>query len=195
VFLGFVVGFGVAAIAIPPLLEPGRGASPFEASAPAPQGVSALAAVVPRAAFIEASLPPPTQAREEDHAHEDMPIATTTQLNGGEPPVDAASPIAPAPRAPAASEPVVPDLESAPARVAGTLWVQVGSFRDRDNATRLVARLTVKRYPATISPGRSATASWVVRVGTYPDRSAAVITQAALQREGFSGFVVTDTSR
>jgi cell division septation protein DedD len=195
VLLGFAMGLGVAAIAIPLLLEPERGASPSETSAPARQVVSPLRAVVPRAAFVEASLPPATQAREEDRAHEDVPIATTTLANGGEPSVDGVIPIAAAPRAQAEPEPVGPDTEPAPVRVAGTFWIQVGIFQDHDNATRLVTRLTDKRYPAMIIPGRSARGFWMVRVGTYPDRSAAEITRAALQREDFSGFVVTDSGR
>ena len=79
--------------------------------------------------------------------------------------------------------------------MASTFWVQVGAFRDRDNVMRLVGQLTDKRYSATISPSRSATTSLVVRVGPYPDRSAAEVARAALHREGFSGFVMTDSSR
>lgn len=190
--VGFVAGFGVAAIAVPRLFEPEGGIPPSEASPPAPQVVSPPPPPPSRPAAVEASLPPPTLIWEDDRRHEDALGSTTTLVDAGEPRVDAAAPIAAVPQAPRGPEPVTPG--SAPVRVAGTLWVQVGAFRDRDKAARLVAKLTDKRYPATISSSRSG-ASWLVRVGAYPDRGTAKNTRAALEREGFSGFVVADGDR
>lgn len=41
----------------------------------------------------------------------------------------------------------VPTREAAPARARGDFWVQVGAFREAENATGLAAQLTDQKYP------------------------------------------------
>jgi hypothetical protein len=79
---------------------------------------------------------------------------------------------------------------SAPAK--GAFWVQVGTFRDSKDATRLAARLSADHYPAVVRPAASAPGRHVVRVGTYPDRKRAEETQAALEKQGVRGFVLRE---
>jgi cell division septation protein DedD len=77
---------------------------------------------------------------------------------------------------------------------SGRFWVQVGAFKDRDNAVRLLARLASGHHAATIGTGGSPAAPWVLRVGAYADRGAAEGARLALAREGHPGFVVAGES-
>jgi cell division protein FtsN len=98
----------------------------------------------------------------------------------------------PAPEAPEAiaarSEVIAP-----PAR-RSTFSVQVGAFKNRENAVRLQAELARKHHPATIHATREAGAPYAVQVGRYPDRRAAEAAHVVLTREGFAGFVVPDAN-
>ncbi len=66
------------------------------------------------------------------------------------------------------------------ARSTGCWWVQVGSFRDQDNALRARAVLEREGEPAVVTPGPSGFHR--VRVGPYPTRRA-----AARERERIRG--------
>lgn len=97
--------------------------------------------------------------------------------------------------APPSAVPTVTATRSSPARApapaqSAAFRIQVGAFRERDNATGLAQRLRRLRYPATIERGRTASAPWVVRVGTYPDRRSAEATLSQLERAGFRGLIV-----
>lgn len=97
---------------------------------------------------------------------------------------------------PPSAIPTVIDRRSSPARApaparSAAFRIQVGAFRERDNATGLAQRLQRLHYPATIERGRTASAPWVVRIGAYPDRRSAEATLRELERAGFRGIIVS----
>ncbi len=105
------------------------------------------------------------------------------------------------PTAPPVKEAAAPSERESPAILASipdagvpvsphsAFWIQVGAFKNRDNAVRLLAQLSSEHHPGTIHTGRSAAAPWVLHVGRYSGRRAAEVARVALAREGFPGFV------
>ena len=118
----------------------------------------------------------------------------------------AAAPTAPAaaPTAPAVAQTPAPTpvQDAAPrsdaprpapaARVEpGSFAVQLGSFRDRDNANRLVRDMTAKGFAAFVAPIKSGGRElYRVRVGPTRDRPQAEALAAQLRRVGQSGSIV-----
>lgn len=87
--------------------------------------------------------------------------------------------------------------QAAPTQVAsalgvrGTFVVQLGSFRERDNADRLVRDMTAKGFAAFVAPITSGGRElYRVRVGPTRDRAAAEALAAQLARIGQSGAIV-----
>jgi DedD protein len=113
------------------------------------------------------------------------------------PPPDTVAPpaVAQAPR-PAQVPAVAPRVEAqkpAPATRAepGSFVVQLGSFRDRDNADRLVRDMTAKGFAAFVAPITSGGRElYRVRVGPTRDRAQAEALAAQLKRVGQSGSIV-----
>ena len=104
-----------------------------------------------------------------------------------EPPAASAAPLADQPaiaNQPAAVDPLPKPLP------AGDFWVQLGAFKEHDNADRFHAHLLRKQPNAVIRAGRPKAPSWVVAVGPYPDERAASEARIALAREGLPGFVI-----
>jgi DedD protein len=103
--------------------------------------------------------------------------------------------VAQAPR-PAQVPAVAPRVEAqkpAPATRAepGSFVVQLGSFRDRDNADRLVRDMTAKGFAAFVAPITSGGRElYRVRVGPTRDRAQAEALAAQLKRAGQSGSIV-----
>lgn len=182
--IGFVTGSAAHSVAVRGRREvvavpsPVGGAS--QVNAHPPEVATALEARVP------ADLPPPSESAS---ALEPPPAA---------PPSDFERPAAEEPAAVAARgtpvtapPPVVPAEEPAPKRALPAFSVQIGAFRDRDNATRLVRQLGDRHDGAVVHVARSET-PWTVRVGHYADRRDAERARTALAREGLTGFVVSN---
>ena len=69
--------------------------------------------------------------------------------------------------------------------------VQLGSFRSRDNADRLVRDMTAKGFAAFVAPITSGGRElYRVRVGPTRDRAQAEALAAQLRRVGQSGSIV-----
>jgi len=69
--------------------------------------------------------------------------------------------------------------------------VQLGSFRERDNADRLVRDMTAKGFTAFVAPITSGGRElYRVRVGPTRDRTQAEALAAQLKRVGQSGSIV-----
>jgi DedD protein len=106
----------------------------------------------------------------------------------------------PAPTAATAPRPTAVPAESttpavkptAPASVPkGSFVVQLGSFRDKDNADRLVREMTAKGFSAFVAPITSGGRElYRVRVGPTRDRAAAEALAAQLRRMGQTGSIV-----
>jgi DedD protein len=111
-------------------------------------------------------------------------------------PVTVAPPVvaqAPRPVPVPADAPRVEAQNPAPAaRVEpGSFAVQLGSFRDRDNANRLVRDMTAKGFAAFVAPITSGGRElYRVRVGPTRDRAQAEALAAQLKRAGQSGSIV-----
>ena len=88
-------------------------------------------------------------------------------------------------------EPAAPAASPVAASPHG-FWVQLGAFRDRANAERMLPEIGAGYGSVIVHPGRSAEAPWTVRVGRFPDRHAAEAAQRRLVRDGRQGFVVRD---
>lgn len=141
------------------------------------------------------SLPPVSEGRAQP-GDEAAPAPTTP----------APTPVAPAPAAPRAETPKAPvQTQAAPTQAAptpqataapvtaphGSFVVQLGSFRDRDNANRLVRDMTAKGFAAFVAPITSGGRElYRVRVGPVRDRAAAEALAAQLGRVGQSGAIV-----
>jgi len=103
----------------------------------------------------------------------------------------------PAPRAqapkPAATAPAPAPAPARPAPAAerGTFVVQLGSFREKENADRLVRDMTAKGFTAFVAPITSGGRElYRVRVGPTRDRTSAEALAAQLKRVGQSGSIV-----
>jgi len=100
---------------------------------------------------------------------------------------------APRPEQVPAPAPRVEAPKPAPATRAepGSFVVQLGSFRERDNADRLVRDMTAKGFTAFVAPITSGGRElYRVRVGPTRDRAQAEALAAQLKRVGQSGSIV-----
>jgi cell division septation protein DedD len=78
----------------------------------------------------------------------------------------------------------------AASRVPGhrAYWVQVGAFRNRDEARRLASRL--RDAPVVVvEAGPAGSRLAKVRIGPFPDRPAALAKLRQLQGQGFGAFL------
>lgn len=81
-------------------------------------------------------------------------------------------------------------------------WVQIGLFRDMNNAERLARNVrsqgfSVQIASVTRSPG-DATAGvtyHVVRAGAFPDEARAAKARDDLKMRGYSGFLINESGR
>jgi DedD protein len=153
--------------------------------------------------------PPPTPAQPDqaplrsytmdlgESPHTRAPVAASTT-------VTAAPVTTPAPLPPAASAPVLTAQSSAPPLAAAppaqapaaehaTAWtVQLGIFRNRGNATRLVASLKSHGFnPSMTDATKSGHKLYRVRVGNEHDRAAAQKLLARLKAAGVKGGEVS----
>jgi cell division septation protein DedD len=89
-------------------------------------------------------------------------------------------------------------LESAQREGAGRYWVQVGIFREEQNAERLARKLRDEGFSVHLARVRRSEASTssvpagayhVVRAGGFADSARAVAARDALGNKGYSGFV------
>ena len=157
---------------------------------------------------LNASAPP----AQPDHSAAQTPVTLPPVAEERAQPGEEASPAAPEPEAaqapkpaaPATSpaprvetpKPVEPAPAPAPARPAppsekGTFVVQLGSFREKDNADRLVREMTAKGFTAFVAPITSGGRElYRVRVGPTRDRAAAEALAAQLKRLGQPGSIV-----
>ena len=182
---GGVVGFMAAAVIVPYGLERQRRSASFTPVTEPPQALPVEES--PPASVAEALGRPPDQPAKETDAGLESGTATVS-AHTGESPDDVPGT---APREPASPDSLVRSLDRVvPASSRRTFWIQVGAFKNRDNAVQLLARLKSKHRPATIDAGRSTAAPWVLKVGRYSDQHAAEAARAVLAREGFPGFVV-----
>jgi cell division septation protein DedD len=122
------------------------------------------------------------------------------------------APAAPTPPRPLPAVPVARVGESAPSaeRVAavsaktrstaarrGSYWVQLGLFKDADNAARLAKKLRGEGVDVQLASvtrsaggdGGSRAIYHVVQAGAFPDRQRAIAARDDLQGRGYSGFV------
>ena len=127
-----------------------------------------------------AAAPPVTSTR--------VPATPAETRRASDPPPPSTPPTAgetPAPAATTKTPP--PSTASRAAAPAGSWFVQVGSFKSRDLANALVAKLKGKGYDAFIVDVPKPLLH--VQVGPYPERSAADSVQAQLKKDGFSSLV------
>ena len=107
------------------------------------------------------------------------------RLQQAAPAPETVQPATPAPQAPPAAE--------TPAPPAGGEWfAQIGAYRDRAQADRVVATLTRNNFPVVVVPPvqGSPSPTFRVRVGPYRDRREAEAVAGRLERElQFKPFV------
>ncbi|HEU5299573.1 MAG TPA: SPOR domain-containing protein [bacterium] len=122
--------------------------------------------------------------------------APVPQAGPGRPVTPAAAPVveplppAPAPPAPAAPAPTAP---ASTVRAATVVYrVQVGAFRQRENADTLVRQLAAAGFRGAI---RREGALFKVQVGGYSDRAQAEASAARVRGRGFAGAYVIEESR
>jgi cell division septation protein DedD len=127
------------------------------------------------AATPPATTSPPAHPAETPKANDPPPVS---------PPAEGQTP-APAAAAPPKTLPAA--TSRATVAAAGPWFVQVESFRSKDLATALVAKLKGKGYDAFIVDVPKPLLR--VRVGPYPQRSAADGVVAQLKKDGFSSLV------
>ena len=109
-------------------------------------------------------------------APRDWPAATPASLQPqGTPPVPPRTPER-TDRPEAAAPPAVPaDTGPRAAPTHGRYSVQVGAFRDRDNAVELAAQMSDQGYPVRIVHEQATQSRlYMVRLGAFPDRPAAL---------------------
>jgi cell division septation protein DedD len=98
---------------------------------------------------------------------------------------------APGGRVAASAEPTASAISKpVPTFSGGGFWVQIGAFKDANQAVRLATRMRREGYPTDVRRRDSTTNPWVVRVGKYPTRERAEAVRAALEKKGFRGFLL-----
>lgn len=164
------------------------GISDEDAAAPPAEPAQTTAPVPPAAAQLQTMLSPAassTQAAPSDEVDSEMagepedaepPPATTALVAPPPPSAPAAAPRQPpVNRAPAPRAAPPADGPRAPVATGGRFVVQVGTFKVRENAIGLAARLKSSGYQAsTVDWTDQSGARWhAVRVGGYPSEGAA----------------------
>ncbi|MBC8025800.1 MAG: SPOR domain-containing protein [Steroidobacteraceae bacterium] len=142
-------------------------------------------AATPMAVPGEAAAPEPTPVDSATTAPDVVaPMAIAPVPTPVSPPAHTSTAPASAPRGD--SQPVVKPIPG------GAFAVQLGSFSDRDNASRLVREMTAKGFAAFVAPitsnGREL---YRVRVGPARDRAAAEALATQLRRIGQTGSIVS----
>jgi DedD protein len=180
-------------------------------SQPADADLSARAlhtpALDPQAGLAKAGEPAAVNAQSAATVAQPPVTAATSEVDADE----AAKPVLPPPVAqpapervkPAAKSAAAPPVQQAKATVApqpsperkaapasGSGWaVQLGSFKSRDNAQRLLKQLKGKGYSAYVLGGGGGKL-YKVRIGPQPDKAAASAMATKLRAAGFAGSVV-----
>ena len=63
--------------------------------------------------------------------------------------------------------------------------IQIGSFKDRDNADRLRAKMILREYPVQMAETRTDEGNmFVVQIGPYYSQSEAIRIKGKLEKEG-----------
>jgi len=208
---GAVILVALFVLLVPELLKGPRDAA-------APEGAATDDGMRRYTIDLNASAPP----AQPDHAATPPPVALPPVADSRAQPGEDAAPAAdkpapnttkpetatttiPAPRADApkpaaapvptpASAPAPAPARPAPTADKGAFVVQLGSFRDKDNADRLVRDMTAKGFTAFVSPITSGGRElYRVRVGPTRDRPAAEALAAQLKRMGQSGSIVPNS--
>lgn len=143
------------------------------------------------------ALPPVSEGRAQP-GDEAAPATPTPAPAASAPRADAPTPPVQTQEAPTRAVPAqTAATQAAPTPAApvtaprGSFVVQLGSFRDRDNANRLVRDMTGKGFAAFVAPITSGGRElYRVRVGPVRDRPAAEALAAQLRRIGQSGAIV-----
>jgi cell division protein FtsN len=83
--------------------------------------------------------------------------------------------------------------EKAPPSQAGALKysVQVGAFRQAEQAEARASALKAKGYPCSVLPPAGTNELYLVRVGEFDSRADAVAMQLRLKKDGLSSFIKT----
>jgi DedD protein len=114
-----------------------------------------------------------------------------SETNSPPPPATGNAGAAAAPAAQSGSRPAQKPVATPPAPATGEWLVQVGTFGQKDNADRLVARLKQRGFPAFVSPTtRNGKTLYRVRVGPAGTREAASDVAERLAAAGHPGQVV-----
>jgi DedD protein len=131
-----------------------------------------------------ASAPPPASASAEP-SEPPPPVADDAEAKA----VKNAPAPSPAPAAPPAATPAPPPASTAPARstaaapapTGGAWFLQINTFRSKDNADRQVADLKSKGYSAFVV--KTSAGLYQARVGSFATRDEAVRTAARVKRD------------
>jgi cell division septation protein DedD len=182
--VGIVVGVLVAAVSLPHLFE--RQQRSASLTPTVGEGQTVPHDAPSSASVAEAPFGPTAQPTLDSGGGIASETGTESRPTGESPGHVAAT--APEPEAPDTIAAISDSIAPPTRRI--TFSVQVGAFKNRENAVRLQAQLAGRHHPATIHAGRAPGASCAVHVGRYLDRRAAEAARIALAREGFAGFVV-----
>jgi len=139
---------------------------------------------------IPLQVPPPRPEAPVVVEHELPPLAAAPATPVPEP---APAPVAPQPKPAAPVQPVKPaEIPQSPKPAAAAAWaVQVGSFAESANASRLRDNLRGKGYPAYVEQVKlTSGTSYRVRVGPALSRADAEAIQAKLAKIDQRGIVV-----
>lgn len=99
---------------------------------------------------------------------------------------------APSDTAQARRVPPAPTKSEVAAETAGLKYsVQVGAFRQVDQAESRASALKAKGYSCTVIPPGPANELYLVLVGEFGSRAEAVAMQLRLKKDGFSSFIKT----
>jgi cell division protein FtsN len=102
----------------------------------------------------------------------------------------------PTPKAPPVAVPVVepaPKAAATPAvSAASSYTVQVGAFRQRQQAEAKAQLLKSKGFEGRIEPPQSAEGLYLLKVGKFKSRTEAVAVQLRLKKSGFASFIKTN---
>jgi cell division protein FtsN len=91
-----------------------------------------------------------------------------------------------------AAEPAPKPSATPAASAASSYTVQVGAFRQRQQAEAKAQQLKAKGFDGRIEPPQSAEDLYLLKVGKFKTRTEAVAVQLQLKKSGFASFIKTN---
>ncbi|MBN1569670.1 MAG: SPOR domain-containing protein [Acidobacteria bacterium] len=131
-------------------------------------------------------------AKAADEQTEDHTLEWYKNVNEREGKRETAKPSVASPPAKAAAAPIIKPSAPVTASKAASYSVQVGAFKQKEQAETRAAQLRAKGFEGRIEPPDSSDGLFLLKVGRFKSRAEAVAMQLRLKKSGISSFIKTN---